>query len=522
MKQQILSSVFISYLIMALSMIILTSCKSLNYYNYSSLVNTHFVNDSLKIRMDMLGDIVEVDDIYSSLDTLDKLAIKYPKENIIFSGKTVVEPFYQVNIFASDKPIILKKKTDILNVQRVKKVNDQSYLLFLWTTQMKKQENLYTDADHVLKTLRPIDENPYTFMDFFNDMKHENNVLYFDKKLNESHIEIDPFNNFNDFQLLITYYSIVPNSKKYKELREFYQKKRKKIMLDNPHELKSSINNVKSAISDIIEEEKLVIINENHWFPEDRILMYQLIETFKKNGFEYLAVEALDKEKIDQLNERGFPIKSNGFYLRDPYFGMFIREAVNQGFKLLAYDNFTDNREEGQAAFFNEFLQNNPDEKVLVYVGHSHVWEFNDKKQWMAQILKDKYHIDPLTIDQIRYTFDEVSQVALLQSKLIESQPKVDYYLINNLKPELNDVFDNVEEYTYKNKRLKDYLDQDIFVSLYYSEEYIIYKTNAIPLWNNIYKVTENSISIPIIPGEYIIRVEDDSKNKIIEDSIKH
>lgn len=162
---------------------------------------------------------------------------------------------------------------------------------------------------------------------------------------------------------------------------------------------------------DVIAEEaqkhQIVILNEAHYSSQSRAFGQLVAERLK---FPLLAAETFSGD-IFAVHEYGYPSLRGGYYLIDPFFGDFIRRAVQNGTRLFNYEqegnppnqspeesiNF---REEAQANHLMErVLRRYPGKKLLIYVGYSHATE-RGELEWLAARLAKKSGLDPLTIDQ--------------------------------------------------------------------------------------------------------------------------
>ncbi len=114
-----------------------------------------------------------------------------------------------------------------------------------------------------------------------------------------------------------------------------------------------------------------------------------------------------------ELKRRGYPVLSDGFYIRDPAFGFFVRRSLELGYTPLAYEadppgrNEPDSfgsRERGQAMKLWAYLRAYPKAKLLVYGGGGHLAEqpLPDGSKMMGQWFREMSGVDPLTIDQNR------------------------------------------------------------------------------------------------------------------------
>lgn len=164
---------------------------------------------------------------------------------------------------------------------------------------------------------------------------------------------------------------------------------------------------------------KVVITNEAHYQPQNRIFTYLLLDTLYKEDFRYLCVEDLSKDdtvyksKEDkELNARKYPIRTTGFYMDEPQYGNLVRHALKLGYTLVPYEYYASeikdpeqriwSRENGQAKNIAQILQKDPNAKILVHCGYGHLNEniIRDSVGQMGAMLKLHYGIDPLTIDQ--------------------------------------------------------------------------------------------------------------------------
>lgn len=153
-------------------------------------------------------------------------------------------------------------------------------------------------------------------------------------------------------------------------------------------------------IADKFGNEPVIMINEAHNRGQNRDFARKLLPKLYEKGFRYLAVEALDKTKDSLINKRSFPILSSGYYLKESSFGQFIRDAINLGFKLIAYEDtsvynpnisYIDGqniREIGQTKNLESIFKNDKNAKILVYAGYGHIEKkTNDKWIKMAEQL---------------------------------------------------------------------------------------------------------------------------------------
>ncbi|QIL76773.1 erythromycin esterase family protein [Hymenobacter sp. HDW8] len=162
--------------------------------------------------------------------------------------------------------------------------------------------------------------------------------------------------------------------------------------------------------------ERIIIINEAHHNPLHRAFTASLLPGLAKLGFRYLAVEGLS-ERDSLLNERGYPITETGYYTKEPQFGRLLRTAAQSGYTMVLYDYGADHsgpmdaqiksRETAQARNIQRILQADPEAKIVVHCGFSHVNEGPDGmvgQPAMAARLRALTGINPFTIDQTALT----------------------------------------------------------------------------------------------------------------------
>lgn len=218
------------------------------------------------------------------------------------------------------------------------------------------------------------------------------------------------------------------------------QKEIKLTEFDSLFLAKSKVISAKEYILEKSKEEEIIILNELHHNSSHRKFARSLLKGLYDNGYRYLGLEALDD---NQINDRKFATIESGYYTSEPEFGNFIKEALDLGFTLFGYeasetDNWdTDkwkNREIAQAQNIYKFMQNHTDGKYFIYCGAGHAFEGdnNGRGKSMAGVLADLTKINPLTIDQNRYSDKGENRYNQPLSKLVQSN--VPSILINSDK----------------------------------------------------------------------------------------
>ena len=167
---------------------------------------------------------------------------------------------------------------------------------------------------------------------------------------------------------------------------------------------------------------QIVIINEAHDQPLHRWTIQQLALALS-GEFDVFAAETFNYLRLMEPREPG----SLGWYDREPVFARQIAAVEAAGYRLAAYEIRADQRdagattreeriavrEEAQANNLIDVLADDPDARILVHVGYSHVLEAPQPQPrldpegeapeplvWFAARLKEKTGIDPLTISQ--------------------------------------------------------------------------------------------------------------------------
>ncbi len=165
----------------------------------------------------------------------------------------------------------------------------------------------------------------------------------------------------------------------------------------------------------IIEQAKknqIVIINEAHHNSSHRVFTKSLLQNLFDNGYNNLGLEALSNgEHLDSiLNNRKYPVLKTGHYIKDPQFGDLVRNALEIGYSLFAYENMEKGggkqREIEQAKNIEKIIHSKPNEKILIHCGFDHALE-GTHDSWgkaMAGRLTEYTGINPLTINQVVYS----------------------------------------------------------------------------------------------------------------------
>lgn len=503
------------------------SCSSTKqYHDYNYFSGSKFYNDTLNISAKLFGDMNFSDPqrkTFRSFKSVDGLMYR----NLLFTATTFVEPFYDLLFFYDNEDLgqythdtepltkLIFHDSTNQNVLFKKTFNGKSISIYLIPRNGKS--SVLEDGNQLIDAVKfdVSAKDDLNYSDVFNSYMDESNILYVVHKLNTAPIPSSKQSEWAKFQFLATILSNDTDYPIYLEIIEKFEENRKKhlkpiiseILQKNPETeitLKGTIEEIKS----ISKNENVIMLNEMHWLPNHRIFATQLLNPLKENGFKYLAVEAVTQDFVADLNNRTFPTKNTGYYTREPFFGLFIRKAIEMGFKIVAYDEFeVENRERAQAENLNKIFTEDPDAKVFVYAGIDHILENNADNKRMAQYFKEITGINPITIDQVELVGNEEIEVLFFPSSLVPKNKNinsdVDYFLINNLKPSLNMIFDKNElsNYTIELSDIKNIQKQELYVSVFISNEYKKYKSQAVPVFNKIFQVESKEISL-LLPIE--------------------
>lgn len=216
------------------------------------------------------------------------------------------------------------------------------------------------------------------------------------------------------------------------------QKEIKLTEFDSLFFVKSKVISAKDYIIEKSKNEEIIILNELHHNSSHRKFARLLLKDLYDNGYRYLGFEALND---NQINQRKFGTLESGYYTSEPEFGNLIKEALDLGFILFGYeesetDNWdTDkwkNREIAQAQNIFKFMQNHTDGKYFIYCGAGHAFGGDNKGRGksMAGVLADLTNMNPLTIDQNRYSDKGENNYNQPLSKLVKTnEPSI---LINS------------------------------------------------------------------------------------------
>jgi hypothetical protein len=174
------------------------------------------------------------------------------------------------------------------------------------------------------------------------------------------------------------------------------------------------LKNIKNAdarrfITYIASNYKVIMLNEAYNKPLHRAFAYSLLDVLYNRGFHYLAMEMLNPMPDQELTKLTY---KTGHFATEPVAGELIRQALELGFKLVAYEDphadkhSPTERDSIQALNIARILKQDPDAKIFVYAGYGHIAEKSTTPDFipMAMAFKKMTGLDPLSIDQTDMT----------------------------------------------------------------------------------------------------------------------
>lgn len=179
----------------------------------------------------------------------------------------------------------------------------------------------------------------------------------------------------------------------------------------NSEELNTAVKELEmrdavKAISQAADSYQVVMINEAHHVTQHRVLTYRLLKRLWDKGFRYLALEGLAQDAEDKLS-KSYVHETSGYFTNEPLFANLVLYARQLGFQLVSYDygsdigTGTEARERSAVKNLREkVFDNEPDAKMVIHVGYSHI----NEDSWLAHYLKEALKIDPLTVNQTEFT----------------------------------------------------------------------------------------------------------------------
>jgi hypothetical protein len=259
---------------------------------------------------------------------------------------------------------------------------------------------------------------------------------------------------------------------------------------------------------------RIVVINESHNNWQHRQNASLIIDSLFCLGYEHLAIEALNYNDVKELNERKYPIQSTGYYTAEPYFGNLIRSAAKKGITFIAYEDTTNEREEGQAKNINDFLKINPTKKLIIYCGWDHISQDTSKfESSMARLLEVKYKIPIVTLNQTEFMDEFIPNInnsnepfLIVKRHEFKNNLKLynDYYLLNLKRKEiqsslklgdLSDVIIPKEKFP-------------LIIKVYNNLEFTMHGKQAVPIFTKYLNAPDDYINFDFDKEKYKVIFE--------------
>lgn len=157
-------------------------------------------------------------------------------------------------------------------------------------------------------------------------------------------------------------------------------------------------------LNDVGSKNQLLMFNEAHHVPLQRVFVASLLPQLKTLGFNYLALEALGAEVKPGLSLAWF-----GSFTKDPQMSNLIAYAKSLGFNLVRYEPEYSpgyNRDSLQAENILNVIRKDPKAKIVVLAGYGHMQEgFHFVKRFkpMGTFIKEISNINPVTISLLNF-----------------------------------------------------------------------------------------------------------------------
>lgn len=532
-----ITSLFLSFLFF--------SCISTNLAQRNFFNKNYFYNDSLKVAIDF-GEDLEFSDVSFVKTKEYKEFLKLHKElsfkKSFLSVKSVKNEleitFFFNNVTDYKDGIVTQKilfRDSINNIMIFEKQKGSKKIIgFL------KNYSKINSSDIAMQlaskiSIDSVEKWQFSSRSIFRNYFEESypNYLLARKKLDKQ-----PFKNYGGdewrFTLLATANSFISNNVVYDSIINTYEidikKKYNPVLLEmSDKEITCKNNLVFEKIAEIAKNNQVIMLNENHFYPNHRLFAMQMLDVLKQNGFTHISLEAFDPPVDSEINY--FPNYEDGLYTREPYFAHFLRKAKELGFVVQGHESYNEciGREVGQAKNVYKILEDNPNAKIFVYVGFSHIEKENlngSKRRMMASIFKEMSGINPITINQTSIHADNKENLLLLPryclNDSIKKESSADYFLVNNLRPNLKLIYPNTIFFKnkIKSKKFKVYRKGEVLVEIVDFKEYDLLNKLALPISSFLATPKNKKISLELPQGKYHIFVKTVDNKIIYDDNI--
>ena len=420
----------IRLLILGLSLIIFSCTRYSIFYSTGVIKKEHesfYFNDSLKVFYKFAADYEKVEDPNKINHKLHLLELRKLKPFFLGYFKTKIDPelehmlffipsknnkifkdyhFYKDSITVDSNKVIISKTISItdrgnllllaFSKERYFQNLTNEYINGVFPSiKIGNNYNLEINLKDPFSLVKDINLNSDSTVNYLLPLqkliKSENN--YMEGKLKSTYI-----------QALATYYSFFGNTQA--DLKKLKGMWKSKTYISKRNDSKVKFLSYDfEAMSQLIHEckkQRIVMINENHFSPNHRMLVNLLLDSLYDSGFRYFGLEGIWES---ELQTRGFCISNSGFYTREPAMSNLINSAIEKGYKVFGYDDFTNQREINQAKnIYDNTFKNDTSAKVLILAGFEHINEdqLNTRNRMAFEFYKN-FEINPLTIDQTKF-----------------------------------------------------------------------------------------------------------------------
>lgn len=265
-------------------------------------------------------------------------------------------------------------------------------------------------------------------------------------------------------------------------------------------------------------QRQVVMFNEEHTQPRGRWLVGSLLPALYRQGFRYLALEALEAADSAGLRQRGYPVAASGFYTNEPHFGNLIRRARQLGFRVVAYDAMSADRERDEARnLLAATLGPHPRARVVVLAGHGHINE-NSTAQSMATWVRKLSGVDPLTIEQtqaaqanhVRWQLLPPGAYTVPPASLPSRELTCDLYVLNRLRvpSTSNGLGEDLDANATRLVVPADSLRPPQVLLVYWQREKQA-QPGAVPVVVHCLRPREAAVRLALLPGTYVAELRD-------------
>jgi len=428
---------------------------------YLSVGENIAYNQDLPLYVPTYGDVVFERDAGAIRRRLRNVVLP-ADDSVLLYGYTSASPAYTFILTTRGRCASVNRNEKAFVFKRDTCIGERHYSL-LAMGEATEGPSIHKDATHIWERIAFDSLRSEQFGSIFSVTGQKTNKIYQVLDYIEQFPAWTDQEQWNKTQLLLTYASFLGDHKTYRDELAALESR---MMPDSA--IRAALANtepvrggeVLDAIASEARNRQVVMINENHFYPNHRTLVYDLLDTLRAVGFGYLALEALAPEQEEKVNQTRTIDLQTGFYTQEQQYARVLRKALALGYTLVAYENADTavEREAGQARnLYEKTLGQDPQARVLVLAGMDHILEepTAQGKKWMAALFKETYGVDPLTIDQnnlkhLRHLAPTGYLLAKSNAFTEGRLTATDYQLINNQPVAIRD---QPRMRTYRNRQ---------------------------------------------------------------------